>query len=432
MRTLKTIRLFYIFYTLYTFFVMAVSDYKAIYAVVGLISIWALYFAFSLGFRSSKNLRNIDNDEAQQETDEVGVSFPFSNIGNWRNIFYIINVIICWICSILAARFYTSRNFSSVITALFNGTGGYAIYQRYVREANIGAFTLSKIPYILMLTYCTAMVFWSIVAILLSNKKHRPFQIFYVVMIILAYLYFGIARGTNYEMYIIFVSLVYCILNRPNRKQRSFIENRKRVFLVSSIGIVMVIVFRIVVENRGFVFRNQICTEITYDPDKFVSMLFPAITTMGLAVFRYLGWGIFTIGYMKWIALDSFSSIMALLIPQGQRIIFDNTWVELTRHTVDVGVGWVPDYMSLLDLLGLPLMFVALFIIGRVVVKLKLSDKPRLLVNLIGLFVFIEMLSIPVGNFLVTSTPIMLSLLASLLWYGKCILVSYRQRRRHG
>ena len=77
-------------------------------------------------------------------------------------------------------------------------------------------------------------------------------------------------------------------------------------------------------------------------------------------------------------------------------------------------------------------MFVALFIAGRVVVKLKLSDKPRLLVNLIGVFVFIEMLSIPVGNFLITSTPIMLSLLASLLWYGKCILVSYRRRRLHG
>lgn len=423
MKSLKTIRLFYIFYTLYTVFVILVSDYKLIYAIVGLFTVWTVFEAYALGFRSSKKIKLLDAESDEREN----ITFPFSRIFEWKSYQYLINAVICWGCSIFAARFYTSRNLVNVITGLLNGNGGYAIYQRYAREANIGAFTISKIPYILMLTYCTAMMFWGIVGILLSNENKRPIQYIYVISIILSYLYFGVARGTNFEMYIVFVSLVYCILNKPSSMEKGGSDTRKRIILVGAIGILVVIVFRIVVESRGYVFRNQICTEIIYDPDKFISVYFPTITSMGLSVFRYLGWGIFTIGYMRWHALDSLNTMIAMFIPSGWSAILGESFVETTRKTVDVGVGWVPDYMSLIDLFGIPFLFIVLFVLGRIYVNLRVSRRPQLLVDLLGLFIFIEMLSIPVGNFLVTSTPILLTLFAALLWYGKCILVAQKR-----
>ena len=219
MNTLKTVRSFYLVYTIYTFFVMAVSNYKAEHALMGLFSMWILYLAFSLGFNSSRRFRYVRSDSGR---DVFNVSFPFSNIANWKNLEYLFNAIVCWICSVLSARFYTGRSFISVITGLLSGTSGYAIYQRHLREANIGAFTLVKAPFFLMLVYCTAMAFWSMVAVLLADRKPRTFQVVYMLTVVLAYLYFGVARGTNYEMYIVFVSVVYCILNSPTRKRSSF------------------------------------------------------------------------------------------------------------------------------------------------------------------------------------------------------------------
>jgi len=393
---------------------MSVSDYHVEHAFTGLFSIWMLYLALFLGSYSSKKQR-LSNDNITS----TKKSFIFSNIANWPDSYYFINVVICWICSILSAKFYTSRNFNDVFTGLINGSGGYAIYQKYAKEANIGAFTMAKLPYFIMLTYSTFMTIWSMVGILLDNKKKKLSQIIYVIAIMMSYLYFGVARGTNYEMYIVFISFVYCILSRKERRNHVNKQNKKRLLLVVLIGIMVVIVFRIVVEKRGYIFNNQICLEITYDSEKIVAQLFPTITTMGLAIFRYLGWGIFTIGYMKWNAMESARTILAMLIPRGQTVLYNNTWVELTKQTVSVGVGWVPDYMSLLDYLGIPLMLIIVFFIGQFYSSLKSSNNPKLLIDLLGLFLFIEMLSLPVGNFVVTSTPIVLSLFVCILWFCK-------------
>ena len=130
---------------------------------------------------------------------------------------------------------------------------------------------------------------------------------------------------------------------------------------------------------------------------------------------------------MRWHALDSLNTMIAMFIPSGWSAILGESFVETTRKTVDVGVGWVPDYMSLIDLFGIPFLFIVLFVLGRIYVNLRVSRRPQILVDLLGLFIFIEMLSMPVGNFLVTSTPILLTLFAALLWYGKCILVAQKR-----
>ena len=388
---------------------MLISDYKFIYALFGLGSIWCVYLFFAAGYQSVK--RNDDSEVFFNKS-----RFPFSGVSEWKPFQYLFCDIICWASTILAARFYTSRGFVRVVSGLFNGEAAYSIYQSYARNVN-SSFSVVKIPYILMLTFLTAMLIWSATGILIEVERIKPIQLFHLTSLFLSYLYFGIARGTNFEMYIAFVALVYCILNRKNRKNDA--NSKKSIIIVLLLGFLVVVIFRIVVEARGVSFVNRICKEITYLPDRMISRLFPALTNMMTSIFRYLGWGTFTIGVYKYdIVLEGFKGIIANLMPLGFRTLFGSNLPDIIRATVSVGVGWVPDYMTFVDYLGLPLFFIFIFLLGRLGAWLKFSPRiPQLLADVIGLLVFIEMLSIPVGNFLFTSTPNMLTVLAAALWY---------------
>ena len=436
MKHLKTIRLIYLVYTIYTIFVISVSDYNIWIALLGLLCIWLIYFAYSLGYRSVK-ITSIDSKDDQgddvaesiehkEEYDEATSiivhddRFVFSEIVNWKPIQYILATSISWICSIFAAKFYTSRGFSSVILGIFRGEKAYSIYQHYMVDANIGAFKLTKIPFILMLVFCTMMLFWSMLGLLLSGEKLKVGQVVYLVSTVLSYFYFGLARGTNFEMYIIFVLFVYCLLNRPGTALIDERKRRRAIIVISVLAVAVIIVFRMVVAARGNVFSNQICSEIHYDDTKLISRLFPTLTNIGLSVFRYFGFGIFTIGTtIDNIVFGSAQGFGAFMLPVGFQLFYNSDLMVLVREIVDIGVGWVPDCISFVNIFGFPLTLIVFLALGRLTRKIYSSDRSGLLKNLLGAFMFIEMLSIPVGNFIVTSTPNELTIFLVFLWLIK-------------
>jgi len=432
MNTVKTVKLFYIVYTVYTFFVILVSDYKIWYAAVGLGMIWFIFLAFYLGYVSVKG------DVENSEDDYTGKfqEYPLSNISNWRSITYIIHSILVLASSFMAARFYTGRGPSEIIRGLLQSVNSYAIYQGYAKMANVGAFTLSKIPYVLMLMYCFTMLIWSTAGILLTSERKTIIQYIFVGSSILAVLLFGVARGTNFEMYIVFVTVVYAILNKEKKTKRINIDNTKKILIVGIIGIVVILTFKSVVEARGFVFRNQICVEINYDPDKAFSQMFPTITNIGLSFFRYLGWGIFTIGIITdQVVFGNLTNLVSSLIPAGFTLTHAETLDSIIRRTIYVGTGWVPDYFAFIDDFGWIVFIVIVFIMGAIMGSLDKRSYPKLLRSLVGVLIFLEMLSIPVGNFIVVSTPLLLSALYIFSWYILCKLnlnFSFRIKKRGG
>lgn len=395
-----------------------VSDYNIWIAILGLASIWSIFFFYSFGFYSYRSYKAVESPKAPDNEDDT---FLFSGIYEWKAWQYILSGILCWLCSILAARFYTSRGFTQVISGLFRGDqAAYSIYQHYVIDANIGTFSLTKIPYILMLVYCTVMLLWTMVGLIMSGEKLVLFKIVHLLNVILAYYYFGVARGTNFEMYIVFVILVYSLLNRPGNTLKDERRRKRSIIIIAALAVVVVIIFRAVVAARGNVFRNQICTEIKYDPNKWISQTFPTITNMGLSVFRYFGFGIFTIGMIvDKVFLQDATGVIAHLIPCGFTLIKGEDLPSITREVVDIGVGWVPDYISFINSTGLIFTFAIFFLLGCLSARLYKSKRAALLKNLIGAVIFLEMLSIPVGNFIATSTPNEISILLILIWYFK-------------
>ena len=411
MNIINNTRYFYLFYTIYTLFIVSVSTYDLSDAIVGILMIWIVFAAFHLGY--SKNNRSYGNNQYIRNNKKW---YPLSNIDSWKGYWYVLLGIANIVFAFLAARFYTGRGPLAIIRGVLTSENSYNIYQRYAKEADVSALTIGKIPYILMLVFCFSMLFWGCVGILLSEKKKRVSQYFFVLCAILGTLLFGSARGTNYELYIVFVVIVYCILKK---QKRDYFKNIKwkKLLLIAIIGVCLVSAFIRTVELRGVVFTNQICQEIRFKPESFFAKTFPNFTTVALAPFAYIGWGIFVIGHTtNTIIFGSVSNFFYAITPLGFSYLSDNTIDSIIRSNMAVGTRWIPDYFSFLATFGWILFIVIVYFFGRVVKDATSNRYPVLLSRLMEILVFLEMLSIPVGNFYV-STPLVIASLYIIVWY---------------
>ncbi|MGU8477314.1 hypothetical protein ACV3QH_08575 [Clostridium perfringens] len=407
MNLLRSVKLFYIVYTIYTVMVLSISNYKLVYAVTGLLAMWITYFFFWLGWnwRTEKSYNGslLKNDST------------FFKMDTWKNWKYLLNSIICVTFSILAAKYYTGRDFISVINGALNGGNLYNLYQNYFMNSELGVFSLKKIPYILMLTYITAVLFISYVSIIQINKKIKGIQVFYLCCVTFSQIYFGFARGTNFEIYIVFILLAFTLLNKKSKNQNQKL-NYKAIVIVAILGVIMLVIYRAVVMDRGVKIGTYICKEIEFDYDSYIVNAFPIITNVIASVFSYLGYGIYEIGVSF---LDNVLSnvlyMMGTLVANGNYLFNGKGLPDMLRSTIDVNVNWVPDFIILIDMFGIILFILFIMLVGHIISNFNENKYPVILVNVVRLLTFIEMLSLPVGNFLITSTPIKLFVLLIIL-----------------
>jgi len=165
-----------------------------------------------------------------------------------------------------------------------------------------------------------------------------------------------------------------------------------------------VIVFFSVVGERGVTFGKEICGEIFYDDTKLLSQMFPKLTLTLSSLFSYLGFGIYTIGVtMADVIAGSTTSLLSSIVP-GYSILHDPMQVQLAEQ-IEIGVRWIPDLITFTNDFGIILTLVLVFLLGRVVKKMQNGTFPQMLSELLMMIIYIEMLSLPVGNFFANSTP---------------------------
>ncbi len=416
MKAVKTIRLYYLLYTAYTLYVLLISDYDFWAVLLGLGSIWLVFTAFQVGFSVTSF------NERREIIPVTATESPRRNflegINEWRAGTYIVHAVLCFMSAVLSAQFYTGKSLIGVIQAILQDRSLYSEYQLYFKTAGIASFSIEKIIYILMLTYLTVMLLAGYVGILIPHGKKRFSQIFFLAVASVSHLYFGLARGTNFEMYILFVIFLYALLNKKTKNSGQTSLSKKSILLIIGIGIIMVVVFKLVIEARGYVFTKNISYEIKYNADSIISKMFPTITDMVLAVFAYLGFGVSAIGFfIKDITFGSFSGLFASFIPFGHEIVLDTTIEESLRSVVNLGVKWVPDYLQFIGWLGMPLLLIFSFMLGVFLAKAQSGRVSSISAELVGFVIFLQMISFPIGNFILTSTPITLTAAFALVMY---------------
>ena len=411
MRTFKIIGLFYVLYSLYTLFIVSVSDYKMLYATAGLMCMWMVFFSLLAGYKSIKGTEALYN----KQYFDKDISFPFANMMLWEPLHYLAAMLCSWTFSILAAKFYTGRGFGAVVQGIFGGVNAYNDYQNYFNNKLSQISVIERMPYVFMFTVVTILMIWSAISILAYRNSISIGEALYLGSVIASYMYFGVARGTNFETYLVFVLIVYCLLQKFEGQINS--DNLKYIGIVILGAILLVAVFRGRIADRGVVFTNNICPEIQFDSKSYIVRMFPVLSSISVSLFGYLGYGIFAIGVtISDICLSDIGAALNSLIPFGFELNRGISIGDLLRSTIDVGVKWVPDFVLALNIFGFILLILVSFAIGRLIKAIDNMRASQFLKDIIGVIVYLEMLSFPVGNFIISSTPNKLIVVFILFW----------------
>ena len=148
----KIIGIFYLGYSIYAMLVINTTSISFYTMLPAILFMWSNYIFFSIGYKMYQNKSIIHVYEYKKE---------MGWLVNKSKLLRILIAILSLLFSILAVRYYTGQTPSSVVRSFINNISVYYEYQNFFKNQNLNVFTLTKIPYILMLFYTKFIVFFS-------------------------------------------------------------------------------------------------------------------------------------------------------------------------------------------------------------------------------------------------------------------------------
>lgn len=390
----KIIRLFYYMFTIYVVLLIGSSTLGVGDTLPALIILWLNYFFFSFGYSTfSKRKHGAEKKEI------IGWLFKISG----KQLLGIALLSIAF--SILAVQYYAGQTPLTVIYNLSNNISVYYEYQSYFREQQRNVFSIGKIPFILMLFYIKAVLFYSYITFFTSEKKLKFIQKLYLLLVTIAYIYVGVSRGTSFEFFelVILTSFVVFSKRKFDRKRRLSMKP-----LVASIfmGILGLNIFFSGISSRGVQFNpNIVRQDVNFNFEGWLTDLSPSMAEIVFRLYGYFGFGFYYIStYFNNVWFSSGSSFFSGLIPLGYRVTSGYDITTVMNDLVHVGVKWHPDFIRLNNLVGYLGVVIICFMLGVLTKYFSVIDKNKPLVGLTNFLILLQMVSLPVGNFLFISS----------------------------
>lgn len=413
----KLISLFYLLYTGYTILVCGTTNLSLLYVFPALLLMWLFFFFFIIGFNSTKNVIIPLENSIKQKDRFFGVIL--CECGAFKLfLFGALSVIISVVC----AHYYTNQWPLEVLTNIIVSKSNYINYQVYFGEADIKTMSLSKVPYILMLGLNKIIFVYSYILIFGKAYEIKIKHILFFIILAIAHLYFGVARGTNFESYQLFLILVYSYVLRMQN-----INKKINLFVIISLGAFLVIVFITVLGTRGANPDRYITDHIVYDHEALFSTIFPYFSLYYMFLYTYLGFGIYYLATMiNEIWFTSISGFVGAFFPLFNDALGISP-IKKTNELVVIGVKWVPDAASIISITGVIGLFLLCYLIGYILNKVSYSQmKNSSYFLLFGYFVFVFFVSIPNGHFLSFSSEQILIVYTLFRYILYCRRIKYR------
>jgi len=217
----------------------------------------------------------------------------------------------------------------------------------------------------------------------------------------IGYLYFCLARGTNLEIFEILVAIffVYSYSERRNR-------GKKRVgqILVILLALLCYVLFFNRISQRGASVR-LVMDGFIFGRDTYTNRLFPMVLNIVTVLYGYFGFGM--IFFNKMICkMWSDHILYSSLVPQGLLLITGQNLRTYMAPIISVKGRFVPDVANLISSVGVVMTLFIVFSIGRLSNINSSFYRHRSLLGhyIINYFVLLQMISLPVGNFVVASS----------------------------
>jgi hypothetical protein len=326
--------------------------------------------------------------------------------------------------SIISMNFYTGQTPISALTTLLNSQSLYIKYQEYFRENSIGNFSITKIPYILMMFFVKFILLYSYIFFAVHKIKLNFHKKLYLIIISLSFLYIGFVRGTSFEFFEFFV-IIYFIYMLKNKNSNITTNKIKSGLYLLVISLVALSIFYQGLINRGATYGGYyISADISFDSTSFISQLSNSLSLIVLILFDYFGFGFFYVStFFSEIWTSSPEIFLGTLIPSGTTILVDYSIFHLMNSTIDMGARWHPDTMVFIQNYGLIGYFLIVYLLGYSAnnISKNINDNNNFIfVYLTLYFILFQMIAFPIGNFvLISSSNQMIVLILFLYWLFK-------------
>lgn len=410
----------YIFYLALTILaIITPLNYSAWEYLPAFFIMWGGFIAFNFG--SKKGLRKKVDDDKRKE--------------NKMNIDKILFFFVCFLIAFipLYVKFYTG----SLLTSLVMGFGAsvssesnYQEYQRYFAENSLGDFSLSKLPYILGFGVSKLLYYYFVFCYIGFQKKLNMRIVFLLFVMFLLFFLVGISRGTNFESFELLILILFSVLVRSKIINSLDFFPRKQMMIMILVVILIAFFFQFSKSLRSggdmVTLGGGPTSTYTFDKTHWIVDLFPSVAALALGFSGYFSFGLYCTSEVCWkIWMSSVGGFIGAIVPYGGPLFSNlgNYRKDIEALGVDTGACWDPDCVSFIFLLGLPLFFVLIYNMGRIAAssyKRCVSNRDVGYCLLLFMIVY-EMISFPIGNFLVisSSNKIVLLMIIAIVYFNK-------------
>lgn len=405
MKIINVVKFFYIIFLIYALMVMNVTSLNFLDIYPALLILFVNYIFFYIGYSLKK-----DKFYCSKYT---YINKNYMYLYNLKYKYLFILAFFAVVFSSMAMNYYTGQNPIDLYNNLIGGKSVYNQYQEYFVEQNIQILSVDKIIYIFMLFYVKFIFFYSYISFIIYKKQINKIDKFYLAVITISFLYVGVARGTSFEFFE-FILLCIFILLKKSVENRRIISNIIKILLLI---LIMIGIFYIGISLRGMIFTYFISDDVVYDYNSFLATISPILGYIIVILYGYFGFGFYYIStYISNIWIVSLESFFLGLYPLGFFSIESLSINDEIGKIIDIGVKWQPDTILIINKFGYLILLIYVFLLGFFGKMFEVFNKNEIS-SLSQFIIVILMISLPIGNFIFSSSSSLLILGLLILYW---------------
>jgi hypothetical protein len=308
-------------------------------------------------------------------------------------------------------KFYTGNSINTIFSNLLSGTSNYALYQIYFAESGLNEFTASKIIPIILLAVMKMILIFSIYNLVLNKKLYSlNYKLLFVLNIVM-YCVFSLGRGTSFEFFEIFLCFVFFKFYSTKFKFNFKLFQIKNILIVLSIFLIMNLFLYSINLRGGEKILTCYTSEICYDSEALISILFPQFSYFLFILGGYFSFGLNFLGVLfSKIYIQDLNAIFHFFLGGDVNLLSNGKNV---CSLIDCGVNWEPDISVWFNKFGFFLLISLVSLLGvfyRYLINTYDYTKQKFVQMGIAYFIFLQLISFPCGQFITTSSSNILSL----------------------
>jgi len=374
----------------------------------GLILMWFFYFLFAFA-QKTKSCVIDTKSTCFYYSNKLTLIVTFSYL-----VFYPLYI-----------HFYTGLNILTVLINVRSGISNYYLYQSYFEDTALNVFSFNKIPFILLHGFLRFMFIAIVFRTIVYKVKPTFIDKILISIMVLIIVIVGLARGTSFEFFELFLIFLFAFVSKTNLSGHKYLLPRKLLIKSSVLvlSLILYFIYNINIRMGGdFSFFN----DPFFDKDSVIYHISKSAALILYSLNDYFLFGIYfsSIAITK-LWFSSYLGFLSTFIPNGIKLFgIDSGYRDFVSRFIDLGARWNSDSMVFVESYGIIFTFIFIFFIGRFSKQLYSQINSNLPALILLFYVFYIFVSLPIGNFITSSSANMISILTAYIFY-KCDKINF-------